>query len=378
MSLIVQENITSYTDQIDIQQLADIAYTSVTDRNGFNPFLHALQNAFNCQTATLSIRDMKTGQVMGGWYQDMPQDVIEWYIANLGHRDPLLKRAIEQESVGFCSAFYSNDNHLSDPIVQAWCNEAGIADGACALIHKDTDSMFALTLGRSADQGQFQPQELQLLNTLIRDIRRAIALRLAVDQSQDSSLVKSIFDHINLPLVFIKQGGYVSFQNQQAEKWQQQSALISINTSGTIELHDHPSNAKLLANSSALLDKNETDSKVISIKNNDEGVSLLLTPIRNEQPHEQGVLLTIYPWNSQHGVSPERIKEFFGLTKTEAQVCDYLCQGYSLESIADITCRGVATVRSHLKSIYIKTATNRQAELVSHVLTTLMRNEHLR
>lgn len=68
MSLIVQENVTNNTNGVDIHQLADIAYASVTDANGFNQFLHALQNAFNCQTATLSIRDMKTGQVMGGWY----------------------------------------------------------------------------------------------------------------------------------------------------------------------------------------------------------------------------------------------------------------------------------------------------------------------
>lgn len=376
MSLMVQEK-KQQSFSVNLEALSDLAYASVTHSAGFNPYLEALQQAFNCATATLSIRNTSTGQVMGGWYQDMPHDVIEYYIANLGHRDPLLKRAIEQEHNGFCSAFYSNDNHLDDPVVQAWCEQAGLADGACAIIHKDAHSIFALTLGRGADHGHFQPQELQRLNLLIRDLRRAIALRMAFDQTKSTSLLQSIFDSLSLPLLFIKQGGYLSFYNKKAQQWLDSSAVLSINSSGIAEFSDHKNNARLLAYSSSILDKNDTDSKVLSVKANDEGASLLLTPIRSEKESDMGILVTIYPWDKEHGVSPERIQKFFALSKTESQVCDYLCRGMALEDIAEETCRGLSTIRSHLKSIYQKTATNRQAELVSHVLTTLMRSDYL-
>ena len=376
MSLIIQEKKHPQPLSANLEVLSDLAYASVTHSSGFNYFLEALQQTFSCTTATLSIRNTSTGQVMGGWYQDMPHVVIEYYIANLGHRDPLLKRAIEQEKNGFCSAFYSNDNHLDDPVVQGWCEQAGLADGACAVIHKDAHSIFALTLGRSSDQGHFQQQELQQLSLLIRDIRRAIALRLAFDQTKSTSLLQSIFDHLTLPLLFIKQGGYLSFRNKKAQDWLDHSSVLTINNSGIAELSDHKNNARLLAYSSAILDKNDTDSKVLSVKSGDEGASLLLTPIRSEKESDMGILVTIYPWNKEHGISPDRIKKFFNLSKAESQVCDYLCRGVALEDIAAETCRGLSTIRSHLKSIYQKTATNRQAELVSHVLTTLMRNEY--
>ena len=55
----------------------------------------------------------------------------------------------------------------------------------------------------------------------------------------------------------------------------------------------------------------------------------------------------------------------FGLTPTEAAVARDLAAGRSLEEIARRRGVGMATVRSHLKQILVKTGTNRQAETVA-------------
>lgn len=381
MSLISHATQHHEAQQSEFHQLIDTIYSSVTDPNGFNPFLHRLQHTLNCETATLSIRDRSSQRVVGGWYQDMPNQVIEWYISNLGHRDPLLQRAVDQEDVGFCNAFSGNRGELSDPIVQDWCTEAGLVDGACAVIYKDAHSIYALTLGRSQEHGPFSHLELEQLNALIIDLRRAIGLKLAFGQNQKNQLMHSIFEQINMPLMYISQGGYVRYINKQAEHWQAQSKLMKINESGIAEFCNGANNARFLSHSSEILDKNSNSSEMVRVTHQDQGASLLLTSINEDesgQTHaEKGLLVTVYPWTKDHGINPERIQKFFGLSKTEAQVCDYLCQGMSLENIAETTFRGLSTIRSHIKSIYQKTSTNRQAELVSHVLTTLMRSEYL-
>lgn len=59
------------------------------------------------------------------------------------------------------------------------------------------------------------------------------------------------------------------------------------------------------------------------------------------------------------------IQEAFGFTDAEAQVASQLLKGMSLSDIAESTSRSRETVKSHLKSLFKKTGTRRQAELVS-------------
>ena len=57
-----------------------------------------------------------------------------------------------------------------------------------------------------------------------------------------------------------------------------------------------------------------------------------------------------------------RLRELFGLTRTEGVVAAALGRGASLEDIAVNMGIGLSTVRSHLKRILAKTGTHRQAE----------------
>jgi DNA-binding CsgD family transcriptional regulator len=60
-----------------------------------------------------------------------------------------------------------------------------------------------------------------------------------------------------------------------------------------------------------------------------------------------------------------RLRELFGLTRTEAAVAAGLGDGKSLENIAADLGTGIGTVRTHLKRVLAKTGTHRQAQLVA-------------
>lgn len=69
-------------------------------------------------------------------------------------------------------------------------------------------------------------------------------------------------------------------------------------------------------------------------------------------------------------LEPKRLAALFGLSGRESELVAALADGRSLEDFADATDRSIHTVRTQLKSIYRKTGTQRQADLVRLVLTS--------
>ena len=64
-------------------------------------------------------------------------------------------------------------------------------------------------------------------------------------------------------------------------------------------------------------------------------------------------------------LAAKRLRELFGLTRTEAAVAASLGDGKSPERIAADLGIGIGTVRTHLKRVLAKTGTHRQAQLVA-------------
>lgn len=79
--------------------------------------------------------------------------------------------------------------------------------------------------------------------------------------------------------------------------------------------------------------------------------------VRITDPRKRGRLSALQP-------------ELFGLTKTEAKVADLLLAGHSLESLAASLGVSLNTVKVHLQSLFHKTGTHRQADLVSLLFAT--------
>lgn len=58
----------------------------------------------------------------------------------------------------------------------------------------------------------------------------------------------------------------------------------------------------------------------------------------------------------------------YGLTPAELRVARRLCEGLSAAAIADEQQVGVTTVRTHIRNLFVKTGTSRQAQLVSRMM----------
>ncbi len=65
------------------------------------------------------------------------------------------------------------------------------------------------------------------------------------------------------------------------------------------------------------------------------------------------------------------LQQLFGLTAAEATIANYLTRGRSLTEIAARHNLSLNTLRTHLRNIFSKTGTNRQAELVALIMRTV-------
>jgi DNA-binding CsgD family transcriptional regulator len=98
-----------------------------------------------------------------------------------------------------------------------------------------------------------------------------------------------------------------------------------------------------------------------------------IIPVEPEAKHHtNGAALVVVLLDPENCPEPSdgMLQQVFGLTKSEARVAHRLMCGESLQGIAKATGVSVDTIRTQTKSVFAKTGTNRQAELVG-LLTRL-------
>ncbi len=84
------------------------------------------------------------------------------------------------------------------------------------------------------------------------------------------------------------------------------------------------------------------------------------------------VLYVIDP-EGDTGPDPETLQTLYGLTAAEAALAAELARGRSVDQIAERLGLSRHTVRGHLKAVFAKTGTHRQAELVGLLLRSAAR-----
>lgn len=86
-------------------------------------------------------------------------------------------------------------------------------------------------------------------------------------------------------------------------------------------------------------------------------------------------IMFLTPVAPNSSVPPELLQALFDLTPAEARIASQVTEGGSIEQIALSTRLSHNTVRTHLKSVFLKTGVQRQAELVSLLGMTIKLNE---
>lgn len=205
-------------------------------------------------------------------------------------------------------------------------------------------------------------------------VQRAIRMNLRIDEMQNKiGTTKNLLDSLPMAVITVDEKGHVENLNRLAQKIVSESKLLLLN--GNKLIADKSDDTKKLLNIIAFaLGRNHSGSQQRTLKlgSGKESVSVFALKTADKSERDSSALCTLFVVTNfllDESLVPQ-LYDMYQLTPAEAKVALMLTSGDSLTQIADSNGISQNTVRNQLKSIFAKTNTKRQPELVSLIWST--------
>ena len=179
--------------------------------------------------------------------------------------------------------------------------------------------------------------------------------------------------------VFVLNGkGIVRYANRAAEALMAGAAGLGV-TNGILRTASPDSTRKLHALIAAASEpdaERRSGGTMAIVRSGRRPLSITVAPIRVEQSPLFGmsasVLVSVSDPETEIEAPPKLLRDLFGFTPAEARVAGHLLAGCDPREAANRMGVSYYTVRAHLVRMFDKTATNRQAELVSLLMRSTL------
>lgn len=248
------------------------------------------------------------------------------------------------------------------------------------LLRDDTRVAAAAVL-RTLDAGPFGDPELAILRRLAPHLQRALKLTLRIEQLQAEAL--SLGAAINVSAtgtVLADAKGLALFVNPAAARMLKENDGLSLKA-GVIAVHDDVARRQFAAaiarasedrSSAGVTELRSAAALSIPRRSERQPFTLLIWPLRlNPGPLAIDVPTTLILMTDPiDGARPplEALAAIYGFTPSETAVAALLAEGRTPKDLADRLGITMNTAKTHMKQLFAKTNTNRQAELIRLVL----------
>lgn len=371
----------------------DLVYQAVEHPEQWRSFYERLQQAIGVTSIHMLAMDKRHGTMSYSDGANLPVTGELAYMQQYRFIDPRMPLLMAKPLLGWTHCHQELDEAFvaRDPFYQDFLlpYDRRYMSG-CKLVDNEDATVIFATLSRAAD-GPLAPEAAAFLDRLLPHVARAcrIGLRNFVYSSQ--ALVGNLLvDKLRQPVVLMTAGGDVMHTNQAAQQLLQSTRLVAVEE-GKIRL-PKPYHAQLLRQCA---DMEQRAKKGEAEPDGDVApdASGTFRSLRIEGPRAGGadalyafytllapqrvmgtfglrpvVMLLFYHPESAPTIDSGLLYAVFGLTPAECRIATLLAEGLSLKQIAEMQGTRHDTVRKQLRSIYQKTSTNRQPELIRLLL----------
>ena len=230
-----------------------------------------------------------------------------------------------------------------------------------------------LSLNRDRNKQGFEDENLELLQQLTPHIQKALLINnRTLDLELKESLLRDALNQLNSPLLLVNKFGKVLFINKLAENIVEQYTGIHIKN-GQIYLQQQSDNKKLQQLIQQATGKTQQGNSMhYKYPGTHASLSILISPINpdmvnNDTQNSKSALLLLSTHYTHQSFSAELVSSLYNLTPAEARLTIELCNGLTLNEIAQKFSLSKNTLRSQLRSCFSKTEVSRQVELVTLV-----------
>ena len=371
----------------------DLVYEAAENPRQWRRFYEALQRALDVQSIHMLGTDKRHGTLSYSDGANMPVEGELAYMQHYRFMDPRVP-VILQRDVGewtHCHEILDETAVARHPFYQEFLlpYDRRYMSGTKLVDTPEATIIFA-TLS-SAAQGPLSGEAQEFMNRLMPHLQRACRIGLQHFVYSTQALVGQLLvNKLRQPVILMTPGGEVMHTNEAGQELLRSTGLVAVE-GGRLQL-PQPHHADLLrhcaemeqAVKSSQADLQAPDGPVASIfrslliaqDGRGERAETLYAFFSMLAPQQMMgtfglrpvVMLLFYHPASAPSIDSGLLYAVFGLTPAECRIATLLAEGHSLKRIADIQGTQHDTVRKQLRSIYQKTATNRQPELVRLLL----------
>ena len=260
-----------------------------------------------------------------------------------------------------------------------WLRPIGLLNHLFVVVEHENDGVMLLMLARREGKPDFEDDIVAEIQTLAPAVEQALHAGQGVRRlrSLQRAALRAV-DVMPIGVMMLDQNGAVIEANRSARAVLEAGEGLTVADGGlAVDVGGRQTKLRELIT--------RTDKQAAALTAGE----LMLLPVRR-QPGQRPLTLLLMPLeqtiepNIKHAPvallfigDPERsvsfdqtrIARLYGLSRAESRVAALLASGYRLEQVAEALDIAYETVRKHLKQIFGKTGTYRQAELVRMLVT---------
>ncbi len=352
-------------------------YQGCNSAEGFNTFVEQVKQRYRLSGCAITSVQHTSQQVAKFWIAGIDRSMVEWYLEeNRLYRDPMRQRLTQQRLDSFDALKLSQPGgELHDMLdlqgeFDHVLDALKLVDIAGLNIFSNDEQSMAMFLHRSAGETPFTHAEVTELNHLVPHIRQAIELYRGLYDKQVENLgLSQALDVIDKPLLIVNHFMEICFINQAGKRILLDSSDLQLqNNCLTFSNTDAQQELTRYLHSVFTLKHLDAD-PIIQIPRADRPpLRMALSPVSQTADNfYHCVMIQLLEDSTNDTPSMQQIQQTMGLTKAEARVCEGLCEGKSIKQIAEKLSRQESTVRSNLKSAFVKTGHRSQSQLVAAI-----------
>lgn len=368
--------------QAQFDRAVNLIYDTLDDRAAWRSVLACLHEAVGGRAIHMLAFDAAHGALS---YSDgaamAPQIDLE-YIQKYQFIDPRvgLMRTQWADAWLHCHEHFDEAFVATDPFYQEFLLPHGARYMTACKLVENGEATVLLACLRRPGEGPMPADALAFLDRLRPHLQRAARLGLAQFVYSAQALVgHALVDKLRQPVMLLTTGGEVALANEAARCLLGSTSLVQVREKRLVLPQayrgDFLDQCAQLEHQARTAGGAAPDTAFRSLHMSSEpgaapdvlyGFFTLLVPERTLGSFglRPLVMLFFYHPTSTQVIDSDLLTAAFGLSHAECRVASLLADGVPLKSIAETLGVQYDTVRKQLMSIYQKTATNRQPELV--------------
>jgi len=353
-------------------------YQASTDTAHWDQALKDVSHYFSSQGAGLFIQNPQVNYVAPLSFLGLNDGFLASYSDYYGDINPTFAEYEELRAGTMFTEQVFNQRHQDSEyynnttFYNEWMQPQGFAHAAGGMLTVENNEMLHFTLLRSAEQGQYSQHELTLLKEFSQHILSAVKYSKVFEQLNYRMMsAEHMLGCLGQGLVVLGQDLQVLDLNQAAANQIENNLLLCIRK-GKLRSTNMSFNKQLAKQSQQIITNGSLNIEIpirLDLPTYQQLLLLLMPAPPTVQTYfnRPVIILIIQDNQSSEPLNMHYLQCSYHLTASETRLMSYLLDGCELKRAA-IAC-GVTyeTARWYLKSIFEKTGTHRQVDLIMKV-----------